>query len=95
LPGKTDRRDKTSDKALSEYQYYEFLSLDRPLTAEEQDEVRRLSSRAEITATSFTNEYHWGDFRGSPAGFMRRYYDGCRAAVRWLRRTDRGAGRTP
>ncbi len=68
---------------MSEYQYYEFLALDRPLTAEEQDEVRRLSSRAEITATSFTNEYHWGDFRGSPAGLMRRYYDAHLYLANW------------
>ena len=60
---------------MSEYQYYEFLALDRPLTTAEQAEVRALSTRARITATSFTNEYHWGDFRGSPDELMRRYYD--------------------
>ena len=60
---------------MSEYQYYEFLALDRPLTTAEQAEVRRLSTRATITATSFTNEYHWGDCKGSPDELMRRYYD--------------------
>jgi hypothetical protein len=60
---------------VSEYQYYEFLALDCPLTTPEQAEVRRLSTRATITATSFTNEYHWGDFKGSPDELMRRYYD--------------------
>lgn len=60
---------------MSEYQYYEFLALDRPLTTAEQAEVRALSTRARITATSFTNEYQWGDFRGSPDELMRRYYD--------------------
>lgn len=60
---------------MSEYQYYEFVALDRPLTAAEQAEVRRLSTRATITATSFTNEYQWGDFKGSPDELMRRYYD--------------------
>ena len=60
---------------MSEYQYYEFLALDRPLTEAEQAEVRRLSTRARITATSFTNEYQWGDFRGSPDELMRDYYD--------------------
>ena len=58
---------------MSEYQYYEFLAVDRPLTAAEQAEVRQLSTRARITATSFTNEYHWGDFKGSPDEMMRRY----------------------
>jgi hypothetical protein len=60
---------------VSEYQYYEFLALDRPLTTAEQAEVRELSTRARITATSFTNEYHWGDFKGSPDDLIRRYYD--------------------
>ena len=36
---------------MSEYQYYEFLALDRPLTAEQRAELRSISSRAEITAT--------------------------------------------
>lgn len=62
-------------RAVSEYQYYEFLALDRPLTTAEQAEVRRLSTRATITATRFSNEYQWGDFKGSPDELMRRYYD--------------------
>ncbi|WP_454855218.1 hypothetical protein [Promicromonospora soli] len=60
---------------MSEYQYYEFLAIDRPLTAEEQATVRALSTRARITATSFVNEYHWGDFRGDPLQLVRRHYD--------------------
>ena len=60
---------------MSEYQYYEFLALDCPLTAAEQAEVGQLSPRARITATSFTDEYEWGDFKGSPAQMMQRYYD--------------------
>ena len=60
---------------MSEYQYYEFLAVDRPLTTAEQAEVRQLSTRARITATSFTNEYHWGDFKGSPDQMMEHYYD--------------------
>ena len=42
---------------MSEYQYYEFLALDCPLTTAEQAEVHRLPTRARITATSFTDEY--------------------------------------
>jgi hypothetical protein len=60
---------------MSEYQYYEFLAVDRPLTTAEQAEVRQLSTRARITATSFTNEYHWGDFKGSPDQLVQHYYD--------------------
>ncbi|MEY9888038.1 hypothetical protein ABIA35_002725 [Catenulispora sp. MAP12-49] len=60
---------------MSEYQYYEFLTLDRPLTDDEYEQVRALSTRAEITRTRFVNEYQWGDFRGDPSGLMDLYYD--------------------
>ncbi|GLZ14783.1 hypothetical protein Acsp04_50180 [Actinomadura sp. NBRC 104425] len=60
---------------MSEYQYYEFLAVDQPLDERQQAEVRALSTRARITATSFANEYHWGDFRGDPSTLMARYYD--------------------
>jgi hypothetical protein len=67
---------------MSEYQYYEFLAVERPLTAAEQAEVRRLSTRARITATSFANEYHWGNFRGDPRQMM-RYYDAHLYLANW------------
>lgn len=60
---------------MSEYQYYEFLALDRPLNDTQLAEVRALSTRARITATSFVNEYHWGSFRGDPHRMVERYYD--------------------
>lgn len=68
---------------MSEYQYYEFLAVDRPLDERAQAEVRSLSTRAEITATSFVNEYHWGDFRGSPSELMERYYDAHLYLANW------------
>lgn len=60
---------------MSEYQYYEFQAVDRPLGDRERAELRKLSSRARITASSFTNSYDWGDFRGDPAKLMERYFD--------------------
>ncbi|MFB4285921.1 hypothetical protein ACBJ59_62470 [Nonomuraea sp. MTCD27] len=68
---------------MSEYQYYEFLAIDRPLTDQQQAEVRTLSTRAHITATSFTNEYHWGDFRGDPSRMVERYYDAHLYLANW------------
>ena len=68
---------------MSEYQYYEFLAVDRPLTAAEQAEVRQLSSRARITATSFVSEYQWGDFKGNPDEMMQRYYDAHLYLANW------------
>jgi len=60
---------------MSEFQYYEFQALDRALTAGEQAELRRFSSRAKIHSRSFTNEYHWGNFKGNPVEWMKRYFD--------------------
>jgi hypothetical protein len=68
---------------MSEYQYYEFLAVDRPLDERQQAEVRALSTRARITATSFTNEYHWGNFRGDPRTMMERYYDAHLHVTNW------------
>lgn len=60
---------------MSEYQYYEFAALDRSLTPEEMDELRDVSTRAEITPGGFVNRYHWGDLKANPAEWMRRYFD--------------------
>jgi hypothetical protein len=68
---------------VSEYQYYEFLAIDRPLDDDEQAQVRSLSTRATITATSFVNEYHWGDFKGDPSRLMQRYYDAHLYVANW------------
>lgn len=61
--------------AMSEYQYYEFQAVDRPLSASDREALRRLSTRARITATSFTNSYEWGDFKGDPVELMERWFD--------------------
>ena len=68
---------------MSEYQYYEFLALDKPLTSRQREELRQLSTRAEITATRFTNEYHWGNFRGDPEKMMASYFDAFLYLANW------------
>ncbi|WP_433729629.1 hypothetical protein ACQP0C_00885 [Nocardia sp. CA-129566] len=68
---------------MSEYQYYEFVALDRPLDDRQQAEVRALSTRARITATSFINEYHWGSFRGDIRRMVERYYDAHLYLANW------------
>lgn len=60
---------------MSEYQYYEFQVIDRPLDRAAQEALRSISSRARITATSFTNHYEWGDFKGDSRKFMERWFD--------------------
>src|SRR4029453_7955975 len=60
---------------VSEYQYYEFVALDRPLTPAEMAELRSISTRAEITPTRFFNEYHWGDLKADSTELLARYFD--------------------
>lgn len=60
---------------MSEYQYYEFQAIDRPLDHAAQDALRSISSRARITATTFTNHCEWGDLKGDPCKFMERWFD--------------------
>ena len=50
---------------MSEYQYYEFQALDRPLTQREMRELRKHSTRATINDTRFVNHYEWGNFKGA------------------------------
>ncbi len=60
---------------MSEYQYYEFQAIDRPLDEADRRALRDLSTRARITATSFINSYEWGDFKGDPIKLMERWFD--------------------
>src|SRR5688572_3090750 len=68
---------------MSEYQYYEFIALDRALSRGELNEVRAISSRAELTPHSFVNEYQWGDFKGDPYEFLEKYYDAMLYYANW------------
>ena len=60
---------------MSEYQYYEFQAVDKPLTEKDMEILRDLSTRAQITPTGFVNEYHWGDFKGDPLKLVAKYFD--------------------
>src|SRR4029077_668651 len=68
---------------MSEYQYYEFLALDRPLTDKQRAELGSISTRAEITATRFVNEYEWGDLKGDPRTMVERYFDAFLYLANW------------
>ena len=60
---------------MSEYQYYEFQAIDRPLTQEERAAISQLSSRVKPTATSASFNYSYGNFRGDPKQVLARYFD--------------------
>ena len=68
---------------MSEYQYYEFQAIDRPLTAKEMSELRSYSTRARITPTSFVNDYSFGSFKGDEDAWMEKYFDAFLHLANW------------
>lgn len=68
---------------MTEYQHYEFLAVDRPLSDDEQAEVRELSSRAVISDTAFAATYEQDDFRGDPDVLVESYYDAHLHVTSW------------
>jgi hypothetical protein len=76
---------------VSEYQYYEFLAVDRPLDAAELAAVRSLSTRARVTTTRFTNDYSFGSFGVEPRRMVERYYDAHLYLANWGTRRWRPA----
>jgi len=68
---------------VSEYQYYEFAAVDRPLGTRDIDTLRGLSTRAHITPTSFVNTYQWGSFKGEPRRLVERYFDAFLYLANW------------
>lgn len=60
---------------MSEYQYYEFRTINRQLTAAERTAVNKLSSHGHTTATSFSVDYSYGDFKHNPNDVLARYFD--------------------
>jgi hypothetical protein len=68
---------------VSEYQYYDFKSIDRALTKTEMDALRAVSTRAVITSTSFTNHYEWGDLKADPLKLLEKYFDAFAYVANW------------
>jgi hypothetical protein len=68
---------------LSEYQYYEFQAVDRPLTEGEQQAVAQLSSRVDPHPRQAVFVYHYSDFRGDPERILAKYYDAMLYLANW------------
>ena len=68
---------------MSEFQLYRFKAIDRPLTEAEKKEVRSWSSRAEVTSTSATFVYHYGDFRKNEEKVVEDYFDAMLYVTNW------------
>lgn len=69
---------------MSEYQYYEFRSIDRVLSDGQMRELRAISTRAAISRTSFSNHYEYGDLKANPRDLLVKYFDASLYFAHWL-----------
>ncbi len=58
---------------MSEYQYYEFVALDGPISDQGLHLARSCSSRAEVSRLRWRNTYNYGQFGGSVEALLRHY----------------------
>jgi hypothetical protein len=68
---------------MSEYQYHEWQTLERPLTAAEQNAVNELSSHIDVTSTQANVTYHWSDFKHDPIEVLAKYFDAYLYLANW------------
>jgi hypothetical protein len=68
---------------MSEYQYHEWQTLERPLTAAEQAAVNDLSSHIDVTSSQAIVTYNWGDFKHDPIQVLAKYFDAYLYAANW------------
>lgn len=68
---------------MSEYQRYEFLAVDRPLTRVQLAAVSALSSHIEASSTRALVEYQWGDFKHDPIRVLGDFFDGFLYWANW------------
>lgn len=68
---------------MSEYQYYEFQTIDRPLTAEQQAALRKLSKRVELSATRAAFNYAYGGSIGEPLHVLEQHFDALLYIANW------------
>lgn len=68
---------------MSEYQYYEFQAIDRPLTTEEQRAVSNLSSRVEPHPRRAVFVYHYTGLPVDAKDLLVKYYDAMFYMANW------------
>lgn len=61
---------------MSEYQYYGWQAIDRPLNEPELEQVARLSSHMDqVNPTCVSVTYQWGNFKHNPVQILLKYFD--------------------
>lgn len=68
---------------MSEYQRYDFMTCDQPLTRAQVNEVNNLSSHIEVSPTRAFVEYSWGDFKSNPINVLHKYFDAFLYRANW------------
>ena len=68
---------------MSEFQYYEWQTIDRRLTPEDQKAVGKLSSHIDVTATRAQVDYSWGSFKHNPKKVLADYFDAFLYQANW------------
>jgi hypothetical protein len=81
--GPVNPRQGTKLSAMSEYQYYEFRKIGSSLSDEAMEEISDLSSRAEVSRTSASFTYNYGDFRGDPIKVLSQHFDALFYTANW------------
>lgn len=71
----SDFNGKDQVQRMGEYQYVHFQTIDKPLDDAQLEFMQRQSSRAEVSRTEFTCEYHYSSFRGRTLEMMFKGYD--------------------
>ncbi len=60
---------------MSEFQYYEFQTVDRHLTSQEMEDICKLSSRARVSTNRAVFTYQFGSFRGDTEELLMKHFD--------------------
>lgn len=68
---------------MSEYQYYEFQAIDRPLNEREQSVISEISSRVDLTPTRAAFTYNYSDFPRSAEKILAKYFDAMIYLTNW------------
>lgn len=68
---------------MSEFQQYQFQTIDQPLTDAQRKEVSSWSSRASASSTSVTFTYHYGDFPKNEEKVLAEFFDAMLYVANW------------
>ncbi len=71
---------------MSEYQFYEFKSIDKPLTQAEKKTISGWSSRTQATSSGAIFTYHYSDFPNDELKVVEKYFDAMFYISNWGKR---------